>query len=326
MSEVLPKRWKEDPLGLVITATAIAAFTASNLYVFGLSLTLDQALETHFEVLDYVQITPSWALPAFLLYALFDITAALLSALDTKMTATADAVIAKTTAGRPRDPAAGLLTRIISPILWGFMILLRLLARIFLFVRWPVQKLSERIKGAEVCLFLLLLFVIGAIQSGIRKEPISIFSSIVFTVAIAKIVSLAVSRVLPQIKAESNPFAIDFSALEARYLRLCATATGVLSFVFFYGLLVAPKFILSDVNSKVSLVEEGPHVEGLEGHINSQPGSTTDVTFVRKQKDINGRVVFRLSHSLLLLTEDRGRQRLVVIPAEQIERTDIPGE
>jgi hypothetical protein len=54
-------------LGALITGAAVFAFSASNLYVCGLSLSLHQNLAAYFEVLDYVQIMPAWGLPALLI-------------------------------------------------------------------------------------------------------------------------------------------------------------------------------------------------------------------------------------------------------------------
>src|SRR5215469_5200299 len=63
-------------LGVLITGTAITAFAASSLYVLGLSISIHQSLASHFDILDYIQITPVWALPAlvaFLLCALLGV-------------------------------------------------------------------------------------------------------------------------------------------------------------------------------------------------------------------------------------------------------------
>jgi len=51
-------------LGFVITGTAVAAFVGSNLYVMGLSITFHESVATYFDVLDYIQVTPAWAVPA----------------------------------------------------------------------------------------------------------------------------------------------------------------------------------------------------------------------------------------------------------------------
>jgi hypothetical protein len=51
----------------ILAAAAVTAFAASNLYVFGLSLGIHQSLANYFEMTDYIQITPSWALPALYL-------------------------------------------------------------------------------------------------------------------------------------------------------------------------------------------------------------------------------------------------------------------
>jgi hypothetical protein len=57
---------EKGPLALLITGTTVVAFAASNLFVFGLSIALHHDLASHFEILDWVRITPVWALPAAL--------------------------------------------------------------------------------------------------------------------------------------------------------------------------------------------------------------------------------------------------------------------
>jgi len=57
-------------LGVLITGTAITAFAASSLYVLGLSISIHQSLASHFDILDYIQITPVWALPALVAFLL----------------------------------------------------------------------------------------------------------------------------------------------------------------------------------------------------------------------------------------------------------------
>jgi hypothetical protein len=59
---------EKSPLAFLITGAAVVAFAASNLFVFGVSIALHQDLALHFEILDYVRITPDWALPASLYY------------------------------------------------------------------------------------------------------------------------------------------------------------------------------------------------------------------------------------------------------------------
>jgi len=57
-------------LSVLITGAAVTAFAASNLYILGLSLSIHQSLASYFEILDYIQITPAWALPGLLLSSL----------------------------------------------------------------------------------------------------------------------------------------------------------------------------------------------------------------------------------------------------------------
>jgi hypothetical protein len=62
--------FEKGPLGFLITGTTAVAFAASNLYVAGFSLALHHGLAAHFEILDYLRITPAWALPAALCYGI----------------------------------------------------------------------------------------------------------------------------------------------------------------------------------------------------------------------------------------------------------------
>jgi hypothetical protein len=309
----LPEVPDKNPLGLVITSTAIAAFTASNLYVFGLSLGLKETLATHFEVLDYIQITPAWALPAFILYVVFDFCAVIFAVMYVWISDFGRAIFKKKASpiqpGEKRSIVS--LLRAVQPIvLWPFKAFIYAYATILIPFAWPFRKLAAWKKGADVCFALALLSI-----SGVASNDHSGLPQIFAVVAIARVVSLAVSWGLPRLTEEVNPLPFDFTVLKPREVRICATAAGVLAFAFCYGLFVAPDFIMEAPSSKVFLSKDGPEIHG---HV-SVPGTPTEVTFGGGEDEVEGQIVVRLSHSLLLIAGVRG---LVVVPQEKIERTE----
>ena len=98
---------------------------------------------------------------------------------------------------------------------------------------------------------------------------------------------------------------------------LFALVSGGLAFTFLYGLANGPTLVRAAPVTTVWLTEELPKVEG---RINV-PGTETNVTFEREKDEVKGRIVFKLSHSLLLLTAQKS---LVVIPDEKIKRIETP--
>jgi hypothetical protein len=331
----LPEESEKGPLGILITGTAIAAFAASNLYVFGLSLALNQSLAIHFEVLDYLQITPAWAFPAFILYGSIDLAAIFTVFFYYWLSDEGKSLFEKKPlSGQHAEQRAfpiPFLEWLLAIVIWPLKACAWVFVKFCQAFTWPLRKLSAWMKGADICFASLLLlayfqycshsvkFLQHYSHSGdFIKEEKDTFRRVVpvlATVTFARIVSLAVALGLRRLKQKNYRSLIDFGVLEARYPNVFATAAGVLSFAFFFGLLVAPRLIAEGVISKVSLVEEGPHVEG---HVNV-PG--TEITFERDKNEVDGRIVFRLSHSLLLMTQS---QRLLVIPEEKIEKTEIP--
>jgi hypothetical protein len=110
-----------------------------------------------------------------------------------------------------------------------------------------------------------------------------------------------------------------FSVLGGKYLAISVFSTSLLSFAFFYGLIIVPPGIRSTPVTRVLLAVEIPNLEGSVGLSSSEP------SFWVKQKEVavQGRLMFHLSHSLLLLVERHGTP-LVVIPEEKVERIESP--
>jgi hypothetical protein len=104
-----------------------------------------------------------------------------------------------------------------------------------------------------------------------------------------------------------------------RHSRLFLVSLAFLVFAFLYGFIVVPDQIRSSGMTKVRLKEEGPSVGG---HV-QLPSGEVKLTLEQKKTDIQGRVIVRLSHSLLLL-EGEKEPRVLVIPEERIEKIETP--
>jgi hypothetical protein len=104
-----------------------------------------------------------------------------------------------------------------------------------------------------------------------------------------------------------------------RHSQLFLVSLAFLVFAFLYGFIVVPDQIRFSGMTKVSLKEEGPSVGG---HV-QLPSGEVKLTLEQKKTDIQGRVIVRLSHSLLLL-EGEKEPRVLVIPEERIEKIETP--
>jgi hypothetical protein len=107
--------------------------------------------------------------------------------------------------------------------------------------------------------------------------------------------------------------------LIVRNSQLFLVSLAFLIFAPLYGFLVVPAQVRSSGMTKVSLIEEGPSVGG---HI-ELPRGEAKLTLEQKKTDIEGRVVFRLSHSLILLVGEKD-PTVQVIPEERIEKIETP--
>ncbi|MBV8275582.1 MAG: hypothetical protein JO170_10050 [Verrucomicrobia bacterium] len=250
-------------LGFVITATAAAAFIGSNLYVTGLSITLHESIATYFDLLDYVQVTPAWGVPALLGYTVVLVILALCALIG----ALAQVIVIKV----------------------YFKIFLRNPPGDYLpsYLSWFWRRFPP--------LFLFIYAVYLLLQPEARETAAgALIARSLFVLGISWIIVLAADYIIGIAIVER------FSASD-RVKILCkcvAYVPGILCFAFFHGAFVAPE-----------LIRMGPE--------------TTTYLPQEKESKLTGRVVFRLSHSLILLSQERARP-LLVVSTDKIEVIETP--
>ena len=265
--------FEKGPLAFLITGTTAVAFAASNLYVAGFSLALRHGLAAHFELLDYLRITPAWALPAALCYGIVYIYT--IAALNF----------------RPSIPGFERLRQFLAGLGWS---------------RVEVEiTLLAGITGICIATYLLNKQLKVAL-------PIA---AIVGTVWLSRTIPYEIGRALKMTSADTRTF--TRTILGERHVETTVAWLSVLSFAFFFGLLVAPTYVRGSSTTRVVLAVEIPKMEGAV----RSPGLETSLKLTPNEPEVEGILVFRLSHSVLLLTKRHGSP-LVVIPEERIERIE----
>jgi len=267
----------KGPLAVIITGSTVAAFAASNLYVFGLSIALHHDLAIHFEVLDWVRITPAWALPAFLFYGSMTGLFLLWGILQERLS--------------PPGRSGPLRRFFPSKGSIGYLLLV---GEIFLAlsIAWDiVQYYAERNRSFP--------------------RTTALYATVLISLVITSAVDWALKR------ATANQQSFLRTILGEKYIGASVVWVGVLSFAFFYGLLVAPSTIRNGPPTRVVLAEEKPSPEGAI----DKPGQKQIPQSTPKEIEVEGKLIFRLSHSVLLLIKRSGSP-LVVIPEEKIKRIE----
>jgi hypothetical protein len=271
---------EKGPLALVITGTTVVAFAASNLYVFGVSIGLHHNLASHFEILDYVRITPAWALPAGLVY-LF---------------------IAAVSLG-------GRVSRRWSPIHYASRTVWQAMAIKFFGGLLRFDELHPGLPNAFEILFLAVFTLLSFFNHAVAVAAMC--EAVLFSRAMAYLLGLVLVALSPV------PTFLRTMLGEKTYIGTSVTWMTVLSFAFFFGFLVDPILVRNRSMTRVVLAEEIPSLEGAIG----LPGQETIFKLTPKEVEVEGKLIFRLSHSVLLLTKRHGSP-LVVIPEEKIERIE----
>jgi hypothetical protein len=255
-------------LGALITGTGVAAFAASNLYVLGLSTALHQNLATYFEILDYVQLTPAWAVPGLLGLAGIISTFCLVNLL----------ILSEFVPLKSRS--------IVSSFgLWGISFFLIFLAFLLMKLNLPTSPPPAALLPARAGAWVLL------------------------TGGVALFAGLAIDLLVTNTRLKVPKVLQAFIPL----------TIGTLCFAFCYGWLVAPILIQEGSIATVRVSQEGP---SIEGHIDL-PGKETKLSLDQKESIVTGRIVFRLPHSLILLSESDNKS-LIVLPEEKIEKVVAP--
>ena len=102
--------------------------------------------------------------------------------------------------------------------------------------------------------------------------------------------------------------------LGRHYRIVIAFAIGTLCFAFLFGAVAAPAIMFAIPAATITVKKEGVNQEG---------GVRIDPALDQEETKIKGRIVFRLSHSFIVVTDVRKRF-LTVIPEEKVEKVEIP--
>lgn len=288
---------EKSPLAFLITGAAVVAFAASNLFVFGVSLALHQNLSAYFEILDYVRITPAWALSALCYYCLMVFAVFL-----TKLHVTPNRV--RKPKEEPKDDRA-VLHALPSFLELGFLAFITAV----IFLNYWLDKTfqwSPPFGGGPT----------AWLDNAILVTPFFLSRAIAWGVGVA-LVDIEAGPEKEGLVSSTQKRSVRY-LLGRKYLWVSVLATSLLSFAFFSGLIIDPAAVRRSPLTRVILAEEIPNLEGSIGL------STADTNFRIKQREtmVQGRVIFYLSHSLLLLGERH--ETLLAIPVEKIERTETP--
>lgn len=317
MSGATPELGDKSWLGAVITGTAVGAFVASNLYVFGISLALQQNLAQYFEIVDYVQVTPAWGLPALLslVLGMAFLFLAYLSAIYRGSLSFAWFAITKSASAinileferddykrRERwEKLKGEISDYFNPV--------------------PVFRSWWRVPYSLVAISLALyaVAVISEHESWwLTPGQARFLASISLLWTIVFVAERLTDIICKFVRKKWTPP----KTVAPKVIEICWSTTpfamGAFCFAFFYGFLVAPILINYGAHSTISISQEGPSVEGSI----DLPGKKTKLDINQKESILTGRIVFRLSHSLILLPDVDGN--ILVYPEEKIEMVKTP--
>jgi hypothetical protein len=301
-------------LGVLITGSTVAAFLASNLYVFGLSSALNQNLANYFEILDYLQVTPAWGVPTLLSLILIMTVPAL-----AHLAVHQKAIIrffekAKEAKAQGPSEAENWLEKT------GQFCMRKIGGLVYLSEQIPQMQdsIAALFFGPYLISGILFFLWIGLSSNRLRITGSHIDQKIatllVETTGVSYWIGFCFASFLNFAKGAISPP----KALQAFWGAL-PFAVGALSFAFFYGVRVAPILIHNGSVATVSVSQEGP---SLHGNI-LLPGRETKVEVDPKESIVKGRIIFRLPHSLLLLS-DHDNQTMIVLPQEKIEKIEMP--
>jgi hypothetical protein len=229
-------------------------------------------LASHFEILDYVRITPAWGLPAVVVFGFIGVFSSIV------------AFFSKPDVGETwRSPE--------GPLRFAYFIAI-----------------------IQIGLFGFLTFFSLVASRILHNRSLSgwaaIFGAVLLSESIAFVIGLALVKA-----SYDRPLFQDI--LGYRYAVVGAGWLNLLLIAFFFGLLVASTNLRHRSMTRVVLAEEIPDLEGAIG----PSGHQANFTLTPKEKEVEGKLIFRLSHSVLLLTNRHGSP-LVVIPEEKIERIE----
>jgi hypothetical protein len=301
-------------LGVLITGSAVAAFLASNLYVFGLSSALDQNLANHFEILDYLQVTPAWGVPTLLSLVLIMTVPALAHLAVHQKAITRFLAKAKEANAQGPSEAGNWLEKT------GQFCMRKIGGLVYLSEQIPQMQdsIAALFFGPYLISGILFFLWIGFSSNRLRITNSQIDQKIatllVETTGVSYWIGFCFSSFLNFAKGAILP-----PQAFQPFWRALPFAVGALWFAFLYGGRVAPILIHNSPVVSVSVSQEGP---SLHGQI-LLPGKETKLEVDPRESTLKGRIIFRLPHSLLLLS-DRDDKTIIVLPQEKIEKIEMP--
>jgi hypothetical protein len=131
------------------------------------------------------------------------------------------------------------------------------------------------------------------------------------------IVACLVTALLLGLEKRQNSKLIKF-LLGEHYRLVIAWSCGLLVFAFFYGAIDSPLLIRASPEATLTL-----SVESAVNGSPKVPNTGTEIGLDQKRSEIKGRIVFRFSHSFIVLT-DLTKRSLLVIPEEKVKTVAIP--